>query len=79
LLLQLPTERQIFQLTFLQATAINQIITILPLELKVIFPEWLHKFGITLLMLKYLYGSVPGRKSWDDEQSAWLKQEFGFK
>jgi hypothetical protein len=35
-------------------------------------------FGILLLMLKSLYGSVTARKSWDDEQSARLEQGFGF-
>lgn len=35
-------------------------------------------FGISFLMLKSLYGSITAGKSWDDEQSAWLEQRFGF-
>jgi hypothetical protein len=59
------SRRQIFQLNFvgafLQATAIGQKFTILPLEVKVFFPEWSHWFGIPLLIVKSLYGCPWGK------------------
>ena len=63
---------------FLQSQARNRISTILPAEWKEAFPDLAEWFGIPLLLLKSLYGSIDASKNWDDELSDWLTHHAGF-
>lgn len=64
---------------FLQSVARNRVFTILPQDWAKWFPHLKEWFGVPLLLLKSLYGSVDASKNWDDDQSDWLINVYGFK
>ena len=64
---------------FLQAVARNQVFTMLPMEWKKLFPDLAKWFGFPLLLLKSLYGQTDSSKNWDQDQSEWLINDFGFR
>ena len=63
---------------FLQAIARGRVITMLPTEWKEFFPDLAEYFGVPLLLLKSLYGQIQSSKNWDETQSDWLINEYGF-
>ena len=75
-------ECRIYQLdfigAFLQAIAKNRVFTTLPSEWKELFPDLSEWFGVTLLLLKSIYGSTDSARNWDDTLSDFLINDFGF-
>ena len=63
---------------FLQADAQSRVITILPAEWKEFFPDLAEYFGVPLLILKSLYGQKDSMSNWDQKQSQWLINTYGF-